>query len=913
VRVITPIRSLSVVAAFGLVASLFSGCGESSKKDKQCSNCAAGGSANAGGSSPSGGSSQTSGGTTGSSGVGGTNITNPDPATDQRTVLRDNWKLASSQQIKAAGSEISGETYDTAGWNSITVPATVLAGLMQNGKYTDIYFGENMKSIPEADFENSWWYRTEFELSAEDVKQNIWLGFDGLNFSADIWLNGEKIRSRADAAGVFRTYRDLVSKTRAGKNVLALEVFPPQEGDLGINWWDWNVTPPDKNLGIWRDVYLRKTGPVALQSVFITSKVPTTSEAQLTFVVHLENVSSANVSANVELDFGSVHVSQKAELAAAEKKVVRFEPAQFPELALKDPALWWPVNMGSPTLHKLAAKVSIDSVKSDERTINFGIREVTASVQNKQVLFKVNGKPVLIRGGGWAPDMLLRSDAARLTAEMSYVRDMGMNTLRLEGKPETEAFYAAADALGIMLMPGWMCCDKWEKWSTWEDKDRVIAAASMRSQAEQLRNHPSVIDFLIASDKATPADIEKLYLDALKSVEWPNPITAAAAAAASPQLGESGMKMTGPYDWVAPSYWYLDTKAGGAFGFNSETGPGPAIPELETLSKMLSPAEQQALWAEPNAEQFHAGTPGMSFAQLSIFNAALAARHGKPSDLKDYVRKAQLMNYEAERAQFEAFSRNKYAKSTGVIHWLLNNAWPSLIWHLYDYSLLPAGAYFGAKKANEPLHIQFSYDDRSVFVINHGNEAHADLKATAAIYNLDGSVLHSENKTISVAPDAVAKATTLPTPAGLSETYFVALELSRGNEVVSRNFYWLSTQVEQIDFAKSNWFHAPTKQFAKFTALNGMPSASVKATREAAAVAGGTQTSVTLENTSDKLAFFVRMTLVNASGEPIVPVLWQDNYVSLAPGEKRTLSATTSTVDPIKVQIEGWNVAPQTL
>ena len=295
--------------------------------------------------------------------------------------------------------------------------------------------------------------------------------------------------------------------------------------------------------------------------------------------------------------------------------------------------------------------------------------------------------------------------------------------------------------------------------------------------------------------------------------------------------------MPGPYDWVAPSYWMLDTDNGGGFGFNSESGPGPAVPELETLLSVLTADQQTSLWTKLDADQFHAGTAGSGyqFSTLSIFNDALSKRLGAPTGLADYAKKAQLMSYEAERAPYEAYTRNKYKNATGFIHWMLNNAWPSLIWHLYGSDLTPAGAYFGAKKGNEPLHALYSYDDRSIVVVNQTPTAVKGLSVTASVYNLDATQKWTMQQAVVVDADGVAKVTTVPALSGLSGTYFVALSLSQNNAVVSSNFYFLSTKAETIDLGGSDWFHSPTSSFADYSALATLPAVALQASTTSSA------------------------------------------------------------------------------
>ena len=277
-----------------------------------------------------------------------------------------------------------------------------------------------------------------------------------------------------------------------------------------------------------------------------------------------------------------------------------------------------------------------------------------------------------------------------------------------------------------MILAGWECCDKWESWAKtggapWDAADEKVAAASMASEARLLRNHPSVIGFLIGSDNAPPAAIAKMYVDTLHAEDWSLPIIAAAVDQATAETGPSGMKMAGPYSWIPPAYWYAD-KLGGAFGFDSEVSAGASIPLLEDL-------QPHALAAGAGGTvEIPAGAAVSRLGRLvdirdasTPFDTALAKRYGPPKSLEDYVAKSQLDNYDNVRAQFEAFNAHMDAAkpSTGVIYWMLNNAWPSLHWHLYDYFLNPAGAYFGAKIANEPVHIQYSYDTRAIMLVNH--------------------------------------------------------------------------------------------------------------------------------------------------------------------------------------------------
>ena len=853
---------------------------------------------------------------------GGGDASCGDACSDGRVVLHDGWTLQSSSKITVDGAALSTRGYATTGWTPITVPTTVFAGLVANHAYPDPYIGDNL-STPPSLADGSWWYRTEFTLPADFAGRSAWLDLDGINYKANVWLNGKQIASADDVVGTFTAYEwDVTSAMKNGEpNALAIEIFPPDlSNDLALTWLDWNPSPPDRDMGIWRDVYVKKSGPVAVRGARVTSVVdPSLTAAHLTVKAEAHNTSDKPIHGTLRAAIDAIALSQDFDLAAGETKTITFAPAAYPALDIANPKLWWPAQMGAQDMYVAVVSADVAGATSDKQGVRFGIRDVTfEQTADGYRVFRINGKRILIRGGGWASDMMLRASPERLEAELQYVKDIGLNLIRLEGKLETDEFYSRADELGILTMPGWMCCDRWQAWDKWSATDHLIATASTENQARRLRNHPSVVDFLIGSDEAPPDDVETELLAALSKNDWPNPIGNSAANRKTTTLGESGVKMTGPYDWVAPSYWYVDKDHGGAFGFNTETGPGPAIPEIESLKAMLSPGELQDLWSKPDAQHYHAGTAGKQFDNLSLFNAALSARHGTPTSLEDYVRKAQLMNYEAERAPFEAYGKNKYAPATGIVHWMLNNAWPSLIWHLYENDLATSGAYFGAKKANETLHIQYSYDDNSIIVVNHSPAPANGMTASVRVYNVDASSQFSKDLPVDVAADDTTNVMTLPALPNASATYFVSLSLNRGGAAVSTNFYWLSTTAEVVDLGASDWFHAPTSQFADYKALSQLPTVNLQATATSEQNGSDGVTHVSIQNTSKSIAFFVRLALTSGKGGAlVVPALWEDSYISLAPNEKRDIAVRYHTSDlkgaAPAVAISGWNVPLQTL
>ena len=823
-------------------------------------------------------------------------------------ILDLNWAINASTRVPDQGQKVSLPGYTASGWYPVVVPSTVLAGLVALGQYKNPYFDANLQGIDPTPFLGSWWYRSEFGLPSEFAQQTVVLHLDGVNYRANVWVNGQRIRSSDQVIGTYRTFAiDISQYVIVGQNnALAVEVFPPNpDQDLAISWIDWGPSVPDSNMGLTGKVYLSHRGAVEIESIDVDSLVDPAnlSQAELIFRVKVSNHSAAPLVARLTASWEQVKSWQDVSLAANETANVLFTSDQFPFLVISSPRIWWPAEMGSPELYQLHTEAAVQGSVSSSLDTSFGIRQVTSELTpDGYRRFKVNGRPVLIRGAGWAPDLLLRKSSDRLNSEMAYVQDLGLNALRLEGHLESDEFFDRADQLGLLVLPGWQCCDAWQDWGSWGDKEMAVAKGSMEDQARRLRNHPSVIDFMIGSDEAPPSAVESLFVGALQDNHWPNPITPSASEQTTPLLGASGMSMAGPYQWVPPAYWYLDTPAigsGGAYGFNTETSAGPSIPKLSSLKAMLGPAEQLALWTQDDVTHFHAAGVA-DFSTLTVYNTALRARYGSPVNLDAYVSKAQMMDYEGKRAQFEALSRNGLTGvSTGMIHWMLSTPWPSLYWNLYGYDLSPGGAYFGAKKANESLHIQYSYDDGSVYVINRQSRAYPHLTASAAVYNLDGTPLYNNAVQLDVGGSTGNWAMTLPPQTPAASTYFVKLSLTdEGGSRLSDNFYWLSSAAETLGWENTDYSVTPALTYSDFTALGSLPNVPLSVTRIDSHQGDQAVTSVTVTNASPTIVPFVQLQLNRTlDGVEITPVLWTDNDFALIPGETRQVVARYSVAD----------------
>lgn len=858
------------------------------------------------------------------------------------------WRIASSEEVGEDGGAISLPGFDDSRWIPARVPGTVAGAQEEAGLLGDPRYGRNLQSLPgwtwsflpmppDSPYGVGWWWRTEFEAPVREEGQRHWLVFEGINYRAEVWVNGRRAASPDQVVGTFREHRlDVTDLLPArGPCAVAVQVFAPDIfTDLAIYFVDWNPEPPDYSMGLWMPARVEVRGPVMIRDPAVTTRLLPDGAADLSLVAVLSNARDLPADVRISGRFGETAFDHEVSLGPGESREFAWTSADIPALRVPDPVLWWPYAWGDPHLYRMDLEVRVDGVLSDAASFDFGIREVTAEVMPpNQLLYRINGRPILIRGAGWVPDLFYRHDPRRDRDEIAYVKDLGLNAIRLEGKLEDHEFYDLCDREGILLMPGWCCCDAWEDWEHWGDEQRSVARASLETQLRRLRRHPSVFTWLNGSDFHPPPDVERMYLEVAREARWDLPMVSNATETPSTVSGPSGMKMTGPYHWVPPAYWYLavprdpmdlsgrvdwEWMYGGAFGFNSESSPGFSIPPLDSLMRMMPEGD---LWPPGDTFLFHSGGLGSAPERLRVYLDGMNARLGPPDGVADLARKAQVFQYEAHRAMFEAQGRNKHV-ATGHIQWMLNNAWPGLIWQLYDWFLRPGGTYYGARKALRPLHVQYAYDDRGVWVVNSTIRDHRGLRVEAALYAIDGTRvadrssvvedLPGDGKTLalSLAPDIDDHAQTL------APVFFADLRLrdAAGAEI-DRNTYWLTIAEDAFTWEPTP-DNLPKVRVADQSALASLPPVSLR--RDPFTVdRQGDEVEVvqTLRNDTSAIAFFVEVTLWDLErGLPVLPILWDDNDRTLFPGETATwrgrVRADRVEGRTLEIRVTGWNVVP---
>jgi exo-1,4-beta-D-glucosaminidase len=836
--------------------------------------------------------------------------------------LSAGWSIQSSEMAKSEGRAISSPSMDAAGWHPAVVPSTVLAALVKDGTYKDIFFGKNLETIPVDQFKNAWWYRNEFDMSREQADACADLIFEGINYKADVWLNGERIGEPGKILGAFRIFRlDVTGRLKPGKNVLALEIFPPKPGDFTMGFVDWNPPPPDRNMGLFRPVKLHLYKTVALDHLFVESQInhDTWKKADLTIDAQLTNHSDKVVETSVKAEIDGIAISENFSLQPRETRSIKLTPQRHPQLHLEQAHLWWPWELGEPNLYTLKMTASVGQDVADRQEIRFGIREVADYINPQGHRgYTINGKKILIRGGGWVDDLLLDEDAKKLEAQIQYTKAMNLNTIRMEGIwGSSQRIFDLCDQYGLLLMVGWSCQWEWQGYLGGKKGDKFGGIVSpedmdlvtnyLRDQVFWLRRHPSIYVWVLGSDTLPRPELEKKYDALLAEIDQTRPTLKSCKSMKSAVSGPSAVKMDGPYDYVTPNYWYVDRKHGGAFGFNTETGPGPQPPPLESLKRMI-PADK--LWPINDIWSFHCGR--YQFNKLDLYLRAYNNRYGEAKSVEEFAFKSQAANYEAIRAMYEAFAVN-VPETTGIIQWMLNAAWPKMYWQLYDYYLCPGGAYFGTKKGSAPVSIVFNYGDSGIYLVNQADRQHADVQAVITVYDLNSKMILEKKLSTSCPTHGSKKILDLAELSPETPVFFLDLGLlDAAGKSIADNFYWVSVKPDVLDETKTDWFYTPNKSYADFTALERLSEATVRGEVAFTQTENGKDAEVVLTNTGDHLAFFIEMRLVDAkSRQTLLPVLWSDNYVSLPPGAKKTYRAhipgVAGDVKP-ELHLQGWNV-----
>ena len=808
-----------------------------------------------------------------------------------------NWKVHRVADLEDVGPVISTLGYDASEWIQAKVPGTVLASYIDAGKCPDPFYGDNQLRIPDRFFTSDFWYRTEFSLPENFKGRRVWLNLDGVNWKANVYLNGDRI---CFIEGAFaRTRKDVTKYVKTdGPNVLAVHIIKndhpgevtvqhlndpdPNGGVIGKDsptfmasiGWNWMPTIPGRNIGIWNDVYLSCTDDVSLEDPFVRTllALPDTSKACLSVEVPLQNGSRMPVEGFVDVLFEGRTVSVPVTLGPRQRTSVRLSGAEYPELVLNEPSLWWPNGYGRQDMYSLRAQFRTGEGVSDSRVVSFGVRQFTYVVENDVLRLKVNGVPVMVRGGNWGmSESMLRCDSLGYDLRVRLHRDMNLNMIRnWTGMIGDDEFYQACDRYGIMVWDDFWLANPLDGP---DPDDESMFVRCVEDKIRHFRNHPSIALWCGRNEGYPPAALDsamRVLTSRLDGSRYYIPHSAAAPV--------SGL---GPYENKSSRWYYSDR------GKTLHSEQGIVVPPTLESMKAMMPADK--LWPINDMWGLHDWTQK----RVHHYMDDMVRCYGEPDSVEDFCRKAQMLNMEACKALMETWQSQR---GSGVLVWMSQPSWPSMICQTYDWYFEPTAAFFAFRTACEQLHILWRPDTEEIQVVNNLGKASSDLTAYVKVLDLDGTSLYDASHKVTVSPDSVVSVDCLDFKEMRSPVTFIDLELkdAAGN-VVSRNFYWRGQEY-----------------------MNYIPMASMHKVRPSVSFEksdedGTVRLRCKVVNDSQVPAVMLRLLVLDArTGKRVLPIDYEDNYFSLIPGRERTVSisfdADSCPSGKYQLFVEGWNV-----
>lgn len=814
------------------------------------------------------------------------------------------WRLQRLSLVESDGQELSKPAFHDAAWVVATVPGTVLTSYLNVEAIPDPNFGKNQLYISDSFFYSDFWYRTEFIAPALAPGKMAWLNFDGINWKAGVFLNGEQI-GRVEG-GFMRGCFDVTSKLLPGKkNALAVRIEKndtpgsckqktyenggPNGGALGADnptyhasvGWDWIPTIRGRNTGIVGNVYLSTSGIATLEYPCVSSSLalPDISSAGVSIEVDVVNHHASPVRGTLRGHFGEVQFAQHIALDGSSesptRKRIKLDPSTHPALRLQNPKLWWPVGYGDPNLYDVELAFELeDGSRSDTKTLKAGIRQLAYSEDGGVLKIWINGRRFIARGGNWGfSESMLRYRAREYDAALRYHREMNFNMIRnWVGQVGDNQFYEACDRYGILVWQDFWLANPWDGPNP---NDNTLFLSNVTDTVLRIRNYPSVGLYCGRNEgfppKALDDGIRSILADLHPGLHY------------IPNSAENVVGGGGPY--MAMPLTFYPTMA--AYPkLHSEIGM-PNIPSIETVRAMMP---KSALWP-PGLEWGLHDFPEGGFHRGPTFFDTLENAYGSSNNLEEFVSLAHFLDYDGFRAEFEAQSKNRM----GLLLWMSHSCWPSLLWQTYDYYLEPTAAYFACKNVCEALHIQWNRVTDFVEVVNYSANDARGLTALAEVLNINGSQKWRKTALLDSAEDSVANWIQLEYPSGLTPVHFVRLTLSRAGSPLSTNLYLRGAQE------------------GNYRAIRQLPKAHIKTTTNTTRQGDQWKLTTQLHNLSAYPSLMTRLKVVREkTGDRILPVIYSDNYFTLMPGEQRTVKTQVNHADtrgerPHMV-ISGFNV-----
>jgi exo-1,4-beta-D-glucosaminidase len=888
------------------------------------------------------------------------------PSTGKDIIL-SKWHLKSTILEKTSGEELSKGKYNHDKWYAVDVPVTVLDGFIKNGVYPNPRIDMNNYMIPDIsdefnaqnnlakysylpNHENPWkspyWFRTEFTVPQKYHGKQVWLNFNGINYRAELWVNGKKIVDSVDMAGMFQRFKYNITGAvnEKGTNYIALKIYPvdhpgtpktqfkvfgDQRGAVRdlfkdvtmklTGGWDCALPVRDRNMGIYQDVYINFTDAVDIINPFIVTDLPLpdTTLANLSISATLTNASGkkqtgflkGKIDLLTKLDMGSyikklpgkmnsITFEKAVEVPANGSVTVTLTEKDFAQLSIKNPYLWWPAGYGEQYLHNLELTYVTGGKVSVKKNTTFGIRKVTSYVKEISgsygMVFNINGKRVFCKGGWIQPDMLLDMSRERIFNEARLLANANLNMIASEDMPSApEDFVDACDKYGLMWWEDFYQCGVMAPGydNAYYPLDHYLAIKNEKDIILRYRNSASLVVWCAANETVPCADLYLSMKNDLKELDNTRPFIPSSNVGydwerLTPYIKDEmplGVTDNGKpgYTWHPVSYFFDVVNEVNLQMFRDELGV-PSVPTLSSLKKTIfNPGKDKnnpifpldSVWAEH-------GTWDLAGYAYKAYDDAVRNVYGfNTKNIEDYVHTAQMVNADSYRAMFEAANSRMWDITSGVMLWKLNSSFPDIMWNIYDWFLNPHAGYYYAKKACEPLHIQLNANDYQVSVINTYHMAFSNVKVRVRVYDFDLKLKWEREEGLNLPEDCYQEVFQVPQQNDITPVYFVRLQLmDKTGKILSDNYYWESS-----------------KKSTDFSPLSGLKEVKADLTYKTEVTNEEYHIQVKLKNTSDKLSFMNRLAVVKKdNSEEILPTFWEDNFITLFPGEEKTVEAKIS-------------------
>ena len=892
----------------------------------------------------------------------------------QQIKLSENWMIKSSIEVKQADDIVSTIQYNPVAWYKTTVPTTVLSIFVKNGTYPDPHIAMNNFRIPDVSdafnakhdlakysflkgkvnpWKDPWWFRTEIVLPKTYKNKQIWLNFQGINYRADVWVNGHLVADSKQTVGMFRRFKfNITAYANPGeKNCIAVKIHQvdhPGEPDPGTQFevfgttrghaldifkdetlkmsggWDCAPVVRDRNMGIYQDVFLEATGTVSLENPYVTTTLPLpdTTRANIHLQTEVRNntdkifkgvlVGTIDLISDLEFptytkhlggSMPTINVRKEIALSPNETQTVTMDSKEFASLAIKNPYLWHPNGYGKQFLHSLKISFEIGGKVSDKQEVTFGIRQITTDLKrigdDYGRIFYVNGQRIFCRGGWLQPDMMLDMNRKRVFDEARLLAEANVNIVGSEDAPTpTDDVIESYDKYGIMYWEVFFQC--WRMYPGGETAhyplDHQLAISEVIDMVKRFRNSPAIIAWFTANEVIVDEELYTASKTAVKTLDPSRPFIPTTSIdwdvdKLTPYIKDdlpTGTTDDGApdYNWNPSAYYFDKVEEVHLQMFRNELGV-PAMPTYSSLQKFIPSANLankpgrsnmiyplDSIWAE------HGAWDGLNYCFRGYDNA-IRTLYGNPNTVKQYADNAQLVNADSYRAMFEAAGHRMWDITSGVMLWKLNSCWPDVGWQIYDWFLNPSAAYFYSKKAMEPLHIQMNENSRVLSVINSTGKSHQEMSVEAQLIDFNMKVVWKYSETVSVPADHYTECVKIPKPTSGTPIYFVKLTLKgKEGQLISDNLYWQCSQHED------------------FSALAVLPKLKLKKKVTINDLGKELKIVVNLKNETGSLSFFNRLNLhTDKSANEVLPTFWSDNYITLFPGEVKTIIANVAKSD----------------